>query len=199
MPLCFIAVVPPEPLRKRIRVLKEEFRDKYSSKRALRLPAHITLKAPFKIDDLLLPALLDNLKEFSDVQSPFQIHLSQFGAFPPKVIFIEVANPDPVKKLQRQLSKTLQKDLLPKEENPRRFRPHITLATRDLSRSSFDLAWKDLQKKDFSASFEADSVVLFQHNGKIWDTQKEFKFGNAKTLSRSVHTKKGKHKFGNTN
>ena len=176
MALYFIAILPPGPLRDEVRVLKEEIEKKYNSRRALRLPAHITLHPPFKMDIRLLPRLLEDLTKFANAQSSFEICLSGFGAFPPKVIYIKVANPGAVEKLHTKLCKILQKNILPNEESLRSFRPHITLATRDLSRSTFPEAWKDFQNRSFSAFFEANAIVLFQHNGKNWNILNEFNF-----------------------
>lgn len=178
MPLCFIALLPPEPLREQVREIKEEISDKYRSKRALRLPAHITLQPPFIIEEDLVPKLHAALKEFAGAQRPVEIHLSGFGAFVPRVIFIEVTRSSSLKELQKQLLEDLQKHLFIKEESSREFHPHITLATRDLTRSNFKMAWEEFRHRDFTASFKVKGLYLFQHNGKTWDIHREFQFGN---------------------
>lgn len=178
MPLCFVALIPPEPLKEEISSLKEEIRQRYGAKRALRLPAHITLQPPFKIGSSQLPVLHDTIREFARTQQPLEVELEGFGAFAPRVIFIEVANPPPLKKLQKGLLKVLEKEIFPGEEPPREFHPHITLATRDLSRNNFKPAWDEFRNRQFKKSFTAAEIYLFQHNGKTWDIIMEFKFGS---------------------
>lgn len=177
MPLCFIALVPPEPLKEKVRSLKEEIRRKYGAKRALRLPAHITLQPPFKIESPQLPLLHDTLRDFACCQHSFAIKLKGFGAFPPRVIYIEVANPAPLKNLQKELLELLKRDLLP-DGDPREFRPHITLATRDLPQNKFRHAWEEFRNREFYMTFKTKGIILFEHNGKTWDISSEFKFGN---------------------
>lgn len=178
MPLCFIAILPPEPIKEQIRELKEEIRNNYGGERALRLPAHITLQPPFKIQEDQLPQLYLDLYDFSGSRKPFQIHLENFGAFVPKVLFIEVTAPDTLRQLQRQLTGLLQKEHYIEEEDSREFHPHITLATRDLSKSAFKNAREDLGSRTFKAHFKATGIHLFQHNGRTWDINREFKFGS---------------------
>lgn len=178
MPLCFLALIPPEPLKEDIRSLKEEIHLRYGAKRALRLPAHITLQPPFKVEHSRLPALHEAIREFTRTQDPFEIELQGFGAFPPRVIFIEVNHPSALKSLQKQLLEILQKDLLLKEDPPREFHPHITLATRDLSRNNFKPAWEEFRNREFARVFKAEGIFLFQHNGKTWDISTEFRFGS---------------------
>lgn len=176
MPLCFIAILPPEPLKEQIRELKEEIKKKYGAVRALRLPAHITLQPPFKIEEALVPQLHLYLKEFTGSLEPFEVYLAGFGAFPPKVLFIEVPSPDHLRKVHRQLTDLLQKEHYINEEVPREFHPHITLATRDLKKSDFRTAREDLENRTFKAHFKATGIHLFQHNGRSWDINREFKF-----------------------
>lgn len=177
MPLCFIAILPPEPLKEQIRELKEEIKNKYGAARALRLPAHITLQPPFKIEEALVPQLHLDLKEFTDSLEPFEVNLAGFGAFPPKVLFIAVPSPEPLRKVHRKLTDLLQKEHYINEEVPREFHPHITLATRDLKKSDFRTARENLENRTFKAHFKATGIHLFQHNGRSWDINREFKFG----------------------
>ncbi|UJH91222.1 hypothetical protein LZ575_21950 [Antarcticibacterium sp. 1MA-6-2] len=61
MKLYFIAILPPEDIRRQIKDFKMEIALKYGAKHALKLPAHITLKSPFKILELQEKNLIDNL------------------------------------------------------------------------------------------------------------------------------------------
>lgn len=173
----FIALLPPETIREQVKSFKEEIKQNYHSQRALRLPAHLTLQPPFKMKEDQEPHFLKVLEEFAGTQQSFTVELFGFGAFPPRVLFIEIANPGPVKHLHQALHEVMLQ-ILPTEQNKkhREIQPHITLATRDLNRKQFGAAWEDFRKRDFSASFKADSLILFRHNGKTWDIYREFPF-----------------------
>jgi 2'-5' RNA ligase len=125
-----------------------------------------------------LPVLHNTIREFVRFQHSFQIKLEGFEAFPPRVIYIDVADPAALKSLQKELLEVLQKDLLPREDNPREFCPHITLATRDLPRNKFKPAWEDFKNREFDETFRVEGIFIFEHNGKTWDISTEFKFGN---------------------
>ncbi len=173
----FIAILPPENIREEVRSLKEEIKEKYHSKRALRLPAHITLQPPFKLREEQIPHFLKVLGEFAGTERSFKVELSGFGAFPPRVIFIEISNPTPVIHLHNALHEVMLQTLGEEPElGNREFHPHITLATKDLQRKQFEEAYLDFQKRNFSASFIASSLILFRHNGKNWNTFKELPF-----------------------
>lgn len=179
--LCFIALLPPEPLMEKVKELKLEFKERYGSKRALRLPAHVTLQPPFTVAEDLMPRLHTVLEEFAKNQASLEISISGFGAFKPKVIFLKVAEPTAVKKMRSKLQKNLQKEDLLEGEDPREFKPHITLATRDLARDDFKEAWQDFGNRKFVASFRARAIYLFQHNGKSWNVNHAFNFRDSKT------------------
>lgn len=180
MDLYFIALLPPKQLGDEIRGIKEKIRQKYKAKHALKLPAHITLQPPFRLQGFEEKQLIDSLRKFAETQTKFVVHLKNFGAFPPRVIFIEISNPQPVKLLHLELIPVIQPFLAPEEDqSERELHPHITLATRDLYRKAFRDAWEDFQKRQFSAKFEVNKLSLFKHNGKTWDVYKEFNFKNS--------------------
>lgn len=175
--LNFLALLPPKALSEEIKVIKQEIAQKYNCKRALRLPAHITLVPPFKLEEERVQELKDQLVDFCHKFSELTIRLKGFGAFPPRVIFIEVSNPEEIRPFRDQLLTVLE-TFLPYETNNsgRPFRPHITLATRDLSRDNFYPAWEDLKKRVFNKQFEVSELTLFRHNGKTWDLKSSFRF-----------------------
>lgn len=173
----FIALLPPDDLREQIKRIKEEIKDKYQSAKALRLPAHITLQAPFQLEEERLPHVLKVLEEFAATEESFEIDLAGFGAFPPRVLFIEIENPAPLKHLHKALQEVMLQ-IIPVEEGRKnqKFHPHITVATRDLRQKEFHRAWEEFQIRDFSASFTAHSLTIFRHNGKNWNMMRDFSF-----------------------
>lgn len=184
MNLYFIALLPPQKLSDEVRQIKEEIRKKYRAKHALKLPAHITLQPPFPLKDIEEEDLIRSLRKFAENQSKFEVNLNGFGAFPPRVIFIDISNPKPVKALYKELNRIMKQFVPEEDQSKRELHPHMTLATRDLYRKNFKDAWEDFQKREFSATFLATKLCLFKHNGKTWDVYREFRF--KKNLNKNV-------------
>ena len=177
MSLYFIALIPPETLCERIRLLKLEIADKFGAKHALKLPAHITLQIPFRIPDEEEFGLVELLRDFAAKQHSFTIKISGFKKFSNRVIFADIETKEPVIQLFERLQKLLATHLdLKDHEKTNKIHPHFTLASRDLDHRSFPLAWADFKDREFQESFQATSISLLKHNGKSWDIFKEFEF-----------------------
>lgn len=169
--LYFIALVPNEPIYSEIWQLKTEIKDRFDSKAALRSPPHITLHMPFQWKEEKEEVLINSLNNLARNQSSFNISLDNFGAFPPRVIFIDVIENDPLSKLHLDIQKLARSDwhIYPKTTNSRPFRPHMTIAFRDLKKSKFFDAWKEFEHRTYQTEFTASNVCLLKHNGRSWD------------------------------
>lgn len=175
----FIALVPESGLLEEVKRLKEMFRERFHAKHALKSPAHITLRMPFRWPSAKEHELILALDECAYVQRPFIVTLSGFGAFPPKVIFIKVKSPELIIELHDHLKSYLIERLgFKTEEIPKPFRPHMTLATRDLSKPNFRKAWNEMKNQAFESEFYASRLVLLKHNGKFWEIFHESLFEN---------------------
>jgi 2'-5' RNA ligase len=177
--LYFIAVVPHGSLRDEIREVKERLRDQYGAGHALKSPAHITLQMPFKRNPSEERGMCDALAGFALKEESFTVELNGYGAFVPRVIFIKIVEPGPVKSLHRRLRDVLLTEMgFGPDEVMNDIQPHITVATRDLTRETFAEAWPELQVEEFSGSFIVNSLFLLKHNGRNWDILEEFPFRN---------------------
>ena len=175
--LYLIALVPDSELRDRIRLLKEEMKQRFGSSHALKSPAHITLQMPFRREEALEPALVQTLKSLARQQQVFQVPLTGFDCFPPRVLFVRVGNWEAITKLHSRLQKVLEGDLgFSRQELGFRFHPHMTIATRDLSEGSFLRAWPEIAKRPFDAVFAVNSLFLLKHSGRNWQLFLEFPF-----------------------
>lgn len=174
-PLYFLALMPPSEIRKEIEGLKKEIKLKFGVKHALKLPAHLTVKIPFRIEEHRETFLIKKLEKFSKNLVPFQIELDGFGRFDKKVIYIKVMDHRPVIELQEKLQKVVG-DItdLKKHELASRIHPHVTIATRDLSRTKFPEVWAEFEDRFYKASFEASNLYLLKHNGTNWDILRNF-------------------------
>jgi 2'-5' RNA ligase len=58
----------------------------------------------------------------------------------------------------------------------RPFKPHLTIAFRDLKKSQFPKAWEFYKHRPFKSACEIDGISLLKHDGKQWQSEREFKF-----------------------
>jgi 2'-5' RNA ligase len=176
--LYFIAVIPHDKLRDEIRGIKERMQNDYGSGHALKSPAHITLQRPFSRSEREESLMSLALRRFATEKKAFKVTLDGFGAFPPRVIFINIAAPELLKELHTHLKEMLLTELnFTPGEIMKSLAPHITVATRDLTKDSFNEAWPEFQNEEFRESFEVNSIFLLKHNGRHWDILEEFPFG----------------------
>lgn len=172
----FIALLPPPAIQAEATQLKEYFRDRYRSQAALRSPPHITLQTPFEWPDQERDQLIGTLAQFRCSTPSIPVHLSGFGAFPPRVIYIDVEHTSALMTLQAELSQYLTETLqvVDPRSRDRPFRPHLTVAFRDLKPVAFRKAWPEFQQRAIAASFELSSFTLLRHTGKQWVVHQTF-------------------------
>lgn len=177
--LYFIAIIPPEPVYGAVVNWKNEFAEKFNSKAALRSPPHITLHMPFKWREDKEERIDLALEELSQKHTSFKLTLDGFGAFKPRSIFVHVVNNEKLNSLQQGLKQQMKTSLniFNAAYKDRPFRPHMTLAFRDLKKQIFPEAWQQFEPKNYEAAFPVHEVVLLKHNGKSWDVYKRFALG----------------------
>nr|WP_255647419.1 2'-5' RNA ligase family protein [Fulvivirga sedimenti] len=171
-------MIPPEDLERDLWEIKKEMSARFDSHAALRSPPHITLHMPFRYRSDRQESLIHSLLDFARKQKPFEVELNGFGAFPPRVIYVDVIPNGPMQELQKGLL-----DFMKKEHNifnanyrDRPFRPHLTVAFRDLKKSRFDEAWLFVQDRTLEMSWSALGMYLLIHNGKNWECLQECLF-----------------------
>lgn len=178
--LYFIAIVPREPLQTELMELKQWVFKETGSKGALRSPAHITLHMPFKWKQKKEELLISNLQNLAESISGFEVTLTNFNCFEPRVIYIDVRNNEQLTNLRSEVMRLSQKTLkldLPKDL--RGFNPHITIGFRDLKKPQFYKAWEQVKTNPFEASLHVNAIALLKHNGKHWEVHKKFELGES--------------------
>jgi 2'-5' RNA ligase len=173
MSLFFIALIPNRELRDKINTIKKDFSERFGSSKALKVYPHITLKAPFKCSDNGRKELLNWFSEIFIQQKPFLIHLKDFGAFHNKnnpVVFVNPVKNNELIKMQRELMVSFN-SLFPAyiHQVDLNFKPHMTVAYRDLTPANFSLAWQEYKNKPFNEIFEVNSIYLPEHDTKKWN------------------------------
>jgi len=172
--LYFIAVIPPADVCEAVTGIKQDFANRFQSRHALKVVPHITLKSPFRLPESLRPGLLKWFQELQITVHPFQQELKDFGCFAANRIPVVYINPAVNKSLlqlheevMQQFRKTFtQFEPVKAESN---YKPHITVAYRDLTEEEFKKAWGEYEHKSFSSIFEINSFWLLQHIQKKWE------------------------------
>lgn len=85
----FIALIPPQDMQDYANQVKQQFADQYASRKAFTSPPHVTLHPPFIIPTVEITETLNQLAAFAADRPPIPVTLSGFGAFPPRVIYIQ--------------------------------------------------------------------------------------------------------------
>lgn len=164
----YIAVLAPTEINDKVLEWKEYMRDRYMCSVALKSPAHLTLITPFWMNEEQQDKLEKELLEFSLDQKSFEIDVSDFNCFAPRVIYLDVTSSVALISLQNNLE-TLLSQSFPIKTSGNDFHPHITIATRDLQKKDFREAWAYFQGKKYRANFEVTHLTLLRHNGRVWE------------------------------
>ncbi len=172
--LYFFSVVPAQPQLDRLQLLKEDFADHYDCRAALRSPPHITLIAPFKEFPDVIAELTNDLVTWMKKQPGFELSLLGYGCFSPRVVYVKVVANSELSSLQTSLNQRIKSLLRIPFKGSHNFEPHLTLGTRDLSKTQFRQAWADLKDQDIEEYWRVEQVTLLKHNGRSWDVLQSF-------------------------
>ncbi|HUC82020.1 MAG TPA: 2'-5' RNA ligase family protein [Flavisolibacter sp.] len=170
--LNFIALIPDRELRIKANAIKKDFK-RFESSKATNVYTHITLKAPFKVSGIDRDSLLSWFYKIRLQQTPFHVYLNGFAAFHNKYNPVIYINPMPNReliKMQRELMIDFH-NILPAKVHPidRSFKPHMTVAYRDLTPENFARAWKEYKDKHFYDVFDVHSIYLLEHDWQSWN------------------------------
>lgn len=179
MDLYFIGIVIKDEPGSIITSIKSKFKEDYNSGAALRSPPHITLHMPFK----MLPPKVELVKKYLNKAmaaiNSFTVKLNAFGAFPPRVIYINVEENEQLEQLHKLVSTVMKEfGILNQNFKDKPFHPHVTVAFRDLRNADFRKAWEIYKEKDFRGEFTCNSLSLLKHNGKFWEVNSEISFAD---------------------
>jgi 2'-5' RNA ligase len=183
--LYFIALLPPLEFQKEVTQIKQEFAENYRSRAALQSPPHVTLQPPFERSIEEGSLLNTCLREFAKTHTPIPMRLSGFGAFPPRVIYIDVVKTPELMALRSGLAAYLETNLalVIDRNRARPFVPHMTVAFRDLTAEAFKTAWPQFRDRSLYFEFTASHLTLLRHNGQHWTIETEFPLANPKVTA----------------
>jgi len=175
-PLYFIALVLPAPLADRVGQWQREMADRYGSRHALRSPPHITLYRPFSPDAAAEKAMGEVLRAVAERHAPVDILLDRFDHFSRSVLYAHVSDDGAMETLHRAVTEALEGAgiVVPEGGDRRPFRPHVTLAHRDLTAEAFGRAWPAFGDRSLHESGTVDAVSLLHHGPGGWTVTDTF-------------------------
>jgi 2'-5' RNA ligase len=169
MNMYFIAQVLPADLNARVLNYKQMMLDKFGCKVGLKSPAHITIIPPCWIEEEREKELINDVGNICQGSSSFTLRTKDFSAFKPRTIFIDVEVNDALKQMKEAADDYFRKKDYKIKMEDRPFKPHITIATRDLHKKAFAEAWPLFADKEFNETWVATGLSLLKHNRKDWD------------------------------
>lgn len=171
----FIAIVPEGEVQERATALKLELKERFNLRYALRSPAHITLKMPFLWNEAKEDRLTDRLENFFKGQPPFHLKVSKIGTFGERVIYINVEEKKELMELQQQLGRFCKGELnLVEELSDYAYRPHMTVAFKDIKKKRFLEYLAYVKAQGFSGRLEVRQIALLKRKEGKWTVLKRF-------------------------
>ncbi len=166
----FVGIICPPEIEELVLKFKNWMKEHYRCIVALKSPSHLTLVPPFWCGIEKETELLETIQSFQPGKKEWEIRLNGFSHFINRVIFIDVVeNPD-LLELRNRAEEHFQNsfgELIKKDERP--YRPHVTIANRDLSPGDFEKAWPHFSKMEFSKSFTTKQVSLLKLKEGKWE------------------------------
>lgn len=164
-----IVIFPSKQIQDDANALRKRYDPSYAL-----IPPHITLKAPFTVDDSLRDTLVEELKEITKQIKPFKINIHKVSTFAPlnNVAYYKV---EPIPELT-QLNERLNQGNFPKSSEYA-FVPHITIAQK-LTENEFSDVYDTLQLTQVEFEDVVDRIQLcYQLENGSWTVYETFVFG----------------------
>ncbi|TXE14472.1 2'-5' RNA ligase family protein [Algoriphagus aquimarinus] len=174
----FLAIVPEGEFQERVTNLKNEIRDRYQAKYALKSPAHITLKMPFRYNEAKEEKLTELLTRFIGAYEPMSVTIRGVKTFGERVVYLGVDAGQDLYDFQRDLKTFCKTELnLVDELSDRNFHPHMTIAFKDLKKSQFQNIVHFSSEKNLTQKLVVAHVILLKKTEGVWELYKKFKLG----------------------
>ncbi|TZF84632.1 2'-5' RNA ligase family protein [Pedobacter sp. BS3] len=174
--LFLIALLPPEQLSEQIDGIRKECSEKYNVYAALKPPVHLTLYRTIHIEQHLEKHLEKVLMQATH-RDPFTVTLENFDSFNNQTLFINCIKSPPLAALQKSISAIISRNRFDPREvkgGNTLFKPHITIAYRDVSPEIFPVMWDEYKSRKFKREFPVHAFTLLKHNGKQWQPVKHY-------------------------
>lgn len=169
MRLYFIGIASSDSVNTEVNQFKQYMLEHFHCKAAMKSPAHITLVPPFYLDPSEEEKLFIEIESIANDHTQFQIDLENFAAFAPRVIYVNVKESPELEQLYDSIHNQLIAAGFNIKKDERKFTPHVTVATRDLSKYDFPAAFRHFQQIQYANSFAATGITVFRNSPGRWD------------------------------
>lgn len=174
----FLALIPPPELLEKAHEIKEQIRDQFGIKYALKSPPHITLKMPFSFNEAKEELLITKLGEHLKDQKSFPVKIGGVGTFGNRVIYLSIEKSAILEQIQQKLKLFCKQDLhLVDELSDRNFHPHLTVAFKDLKPVHFTEVLTLVKELSFVAEYSAVELILLKRVEGRWISHRNIPFG----------------------
>lgn len=172
----FIAIVPQGDLQDKATKVKEDLKEVFGLKYALKSPSHVTVKMPFSWNEAKEDDLIKKVGFFLKERKGFSLDFDGFSRFGKRVIYIKVKPNEHLKVLQAELAEYCKRELnLVKELSDSNYTPHMTVAFKDVKEKRFDEYWNFIKSKKFKAHHEVKSLFILKRIDGRWVILEEIK------------------------
>ncbi|AEL26071.1 Phosphoesterase HXTX [Cyclobacterium marinum DSM 745] len=175
----FLAIVPDEAICDEVTILKEQLRDSFGLKYALRSPPHITLKMPFVHNEKKEGELIKALEAYINNIKSFPLIIRGVGSFGSRVAFLKLRYPPELKVFQHGLvdffKRRLKKNLELSDTN---YYPHLTVAFKDFKKGQFEDVMAFVKDAKVKQSLQVHQVSLLKKVDGRWLRIADFQLTN---------------------
>ena len=175
----FLAIVPEVQTCEKVTLLKEQLRESFGLKYALKSPPHITLKMPFVHNEKKEEDLIKVFQYYFAKKSAFPLGIRGVGAFGNRVVFLKIKYPPELKLFQRELTVFLKRNLKKNLElSDTNYYPHLTVAFKDLKKNQFENVMEFVKRAGIKDSLLVHQVSLLKKVEGPWLRIADFKMFN---------------------
>ena len=154
-----LALLPHQDLRKKIMRVRERFAEKYALS-SWPKAAFLTL-ARFSIIRMQEERLINRLNSIAMGATPFKVDIRDFGSWPDHSIFLDIANPAPLKALSASVQQ-IRSLVKTGEAKPYFLHEFNFPVAGKLKPWQYEKGWEEYSHRHFSASFIASEMVLLR-------------------------------------
>ncbi len=163
--LWFLAILPSPDVADRVRAVQQEIADRFGPRKILRIPVHVTLEAPFRLNEEDAARMTEHLRTLSAGQPSFSLELRNFGTFRHSVVFLEVVPNLALLELHEHTSALLRDEhaYIKARSWQQGYTPHVTVANRDVTPAAHRAIWSEFNTRKFYAKFDVNEIHLLRH------------------------------------
>ncbi|MCF8237831.1 MAG: 2'-5' RNA ligase family protein [Saprospiraceae bacterium] len=173
----FWALVAEGELQSRLTSLKHIARDEFQSQRALRSPAHITLIPPVRLTDQACQQIERRIASVALQAAPFILQIDGVKGFSSRVIYADVVEHQELVDLQHRLDAAFREECPGHRIKHHSYRPHVTLAFRDLDPKIYPLALAYFQNLGLHFEWPCRHISRLKHHQDHWEIDHQVLLG----------------------